>query len=111
MKGAEGACYATGAFNLDPNREYLLMEVMCEDGHARTLRAPKLDKQENIFQIPFRMAVVSIIEEKDKLVLHLHYYENEKQQVVPLYVSGKFYRYSFANLVPTKVTPIPIQKS
>ena len=107
------ACSGTGKFNLCDEKDCLMMEMQCEDGRTRTLRAPRLSKQPNIFRIPFELAVVSIVGEEDGgFVLHLHYYkdkEDETQYVVRLPPhENDEYRYSFAHTVPDPVKPRPV---
>ncbi len=106
-------CEATGRFNLGNDHDHLSMEVQCSDGEAKLLDAPRLTEKPNIFHIPFKLAVVSIMgEDSGRIKLHLHYYNSQAddvQKIVRLHPDseGEF-TYSFEELVDVKIAPIPL---
>ncbi len=105
------ACVATGAFKLSPQRDFLTMEAQCGET-TKEVRAPRLKEQPKIFRIPFKAAVVSIMgEEDDNVVLHVHYQAEDVHHMrsLPASNEGK-YGYSFAELVPETVQPLPLTR-
>lgn len=111
MSDKDEVCRATGAFNLSQDHGFLTMEAKCNTA-MREVKAERLTKQPNIFRIPFRDAVVSIMKEgEDEPLLHFHYIREDGHHIVTLHrVEDAKYAYSFENLVPEKAEPLPLTR-